>query len=162
VAKIPGVTVQQWLDRLPPERRAAIETVRAVIRKRLPEGYREAVAAGMLTYEVPLSVYPTTYNGKPLWYAALASQKSYMSLYLMAAYMNRPLTQRLEEGFRKAGKRLDMGKSCIRFRDPADLALSVVGDVIAAVPMDAFVAAAEAARTRAGRPARRRARPGGA
>lgn len=148
MAKSASVTVAAWLERLPPERRSAISEVRRVIRKHLPHGYREAVAAGMLTYEVPRNVYPTTYNGQPLWYAALGSQKNYMSLYLMAAYMNPVLTRRLQEGFRKAGKRLDMGKSCVRFRDPADLALGVIGEVIAAVPMDAFIASAEAARTR--------------
>ncbi len=156
------ITPAAWLAQLPPERRRAIGEVRAVIRKHLPEGYREAVAAGMLTYEVPLSVYPTTYNGKALWYAALGSQKSYLSLYLMAAYMNPALTRRLREGFEKAGKRLDMGKSCIRFREAADLALDVVGDVIAAVPMHAYVAAAEAARTRQDRPKRGRPRARGA
>ncbi len=148
MAKSAGVSVADWLGELPPERRAAVEEVRGVIRKHLPRGYEERVTAGMLTYEVPLAVYPTTYNGKALWYAALGSQKNYLSLYLMAAYMNEPLTRRLQDGFLKAGKRLDMGKSCIRFRAAADLALDAVGDVIAAVPMEAYLASAEAARRR--------------
>ncbi len=122
--------------------------VRRVIKRHLPRGYRETLTRGMIAYEVPLRVYPTTYNGQALWYAALASQKGYASLHLMAAYGNAELTRRLQEGFKAAGKRLDMGKACIRFRESSDLALDVIGEVIASVPMARFVAVAEAVRRR--------------
>ena len=79
---------------------------------------------------------------------ALAAQKGYVSLYLMGAYGSPVLRRRLETGFRRAGKRLNMGKSCIRFRSVDDLALDVIGDVIAAVPMTRYIAIAETARTR--------------
>ncbi len=89
------------------------------MKRHLPKGYREEMAGNAITYVVPLSKYPTTYNGKALWYAALDSRKSHASLHLMGAYGSMELRWRLIEGFRKAGKRLDMGKACIRFRDAA-------------------------------------------
>ena len=141
-------TVTAYLAQLPPERRAALVEVRRVIKKHLPRGYRETVTAGMITYEVPLRVYPTTYNGRALWYAALASQKGYASLHLMAVYGSAELRRRLQDGFRQAGKRLDMGKACIRFRQSGDLALDVIGEIIASVPMATYIAVAEAARQR--------------
>ena len=154
---MPGTptTVTACLAALPPERRAAMAAVRRVIRSHIPEGYREALTRGLITWIVPLSVYPDTYNGHALWYVALGAQKNYLSVYLMGAYGSPALTGRLQEGFRAAGKRLDMGKSCIRFRQASDLALDVVGSVVASVPMRAFVASAESARRRQ----RRRAEP---
>jgi len=141
------VTVASYLASLPPARRTAMEAVRAVIRKHVPDGYQETLTKGLITWVVPLSAYPTTYNGHALWYVALGAQKNYLSLYLMAAYASPALTKRLQDGFRQAGRRLDMGKSCIHFKDAGDLALDVIGEVVAAVPMRDYIATAEAART---------------
>jgi hypothetical protein len=141
-------TVAAYLARLSAEHRATIGAVRRVIKRHLPTGYREAMNWGAITYEVPLAKYPTTYNGQPLCYVALAAQKAHLSLYLMAAYGSRALTRRLQDGFRKAGKRLDMGKACIRFRVLDDLALDAIADVIASTPMKQYIAGAEAVRTR--------------
>jgi len=143
-----ATTVAEYLAALPADRRAELAAVRRVVRKHLPRGYRETMAAGIITYEVPLSVYPDTYNGHALWYAALAAQKGYSSLYLMAVYGSKPLAQRLKAGFRAAGKKLDMGKSCIRFRRADDLALDVIGEIVASTPLPAYVAIAKAARTK--------------
>jgi Domain of unknown function (DU1801) len=140
--------VKAFLASLPAERRAELEAVRAVVRRNLPAGYEEAMSRSLLVWQVPLSVYPDTYNGHPLWYAALAAQKNYLSLHLMNAYGDPALARRLREGFKAAGKRLDMGKACIRFRKAADLALDVVGEVVASTPMDRYVAAAKAVRRR--------------
>ena len=140
------MTVEGLLASLPADRRAALSDVRSVVKKRLPKGYRETVTKGMVIYEVPLEVYPDTYNGNALWYAALASMKGYATLHLLGAYFNEGLHRRLEDGFKKAGKKLNMGKACIRFRASDDLALDVIGDVVAAVPMKAFIATAEAAK----------------
>jgi hypothetical protein len=148
VPKTAAPTVSAYLTALPPERRTMFRRVRRLIKTHLPPGYRETVMRNMLTYVVPLRAYPTTYNGHPLWYVALSSEKHYASLHLMAAYGSATLTRRLQEGFRKAGKRLDMGKACIRFREFEDLAADAVGAVIAAVPMATFIAHAEAARDR--------------
>jgi len=141
-------TPAEYLAQLPAARRAELERVREVVRRRLPPGYVEALRSGMIVYEVPLERYPDTYNGQPLWYAALAAQKNYLTLHLLTVYGSGPLKTRLEDGFRAAGKRLDMGKACIRFKAADDLALDVVGDVVASVPLERFVAVAQAARKR--------------
>lgn len=141
-------TVAAYVAGLPPAVRVVVTQVRRLVRRHLPAGYRETVDWGAITYQVPLRRYPTTYNGRPLCYVALAAQKGYVSLYLMGAYGSPVLRRRLETGFRKAGKRLNMGKSCIRFRSIDDLPLRVIGDVIAAVPMRRYIATAEATRTK--------------
>ena len=120
--------------------RSAIKAVRDVIRKKMPKGYEEGMGYGMITWSVPLAAYPGTYNGLPLLYAALSSQKQYMSVYLMTAYAPGPLKKRLEDGFKGHGKVLDIGKACIRFKKLEDLPLDVIGDVVAAVPMKKYIA----------------------
>lgn len=141
-----AATVEACLNELPPERREMIEIVRQVILDNLPEGYVEAVRRGMISYEVPLESYPDTYNGQPLSYAALASQKNYVSLYLMAFYGDEALRERFETAYCATGKRLDVGKSCVRFRKLDDLPLDLVAEMIAAVSVDENVAQAKAAR----------------
>ena len=138
-------TVAEYIGSLPEDRRGAIKTVRAVVKKNLPAGYKEGMDYGFIGWTVPLSVYPDTYNGQPLCYAALANQKNHMALYLMAAYAEGPIKQRLVKGFRAAGKKLDMGKSCIRFKSLDDLPLDVIAEVAAALPMKKYVEIAKAA-----------------
>jgi uncharacterized protein YdhG (YjbR/CyaY superfamily) len=145
MASLPAATVDEYLAQLPPERRAVVSAVRAMVRKHLPKGYVERPAWGMITYSVPLEHTGPTYNGQPLCYAALAAQKSHYALYLMGAYMNPALTKRLQELFAAAGKKLDMGKSCVRFKSLDAIPLEGLGEVIAAVPVDTFVARAQAA-----------------
>ena len=142
------MTVTQLLNDLPPDRRDAMSRVRDVVRRNLPAGYEEALSRDTIVYQVPLARYSDTYNGHPLWYVALASQKNYMALYLMPAYGSTALAARLRDGFKAAGKKLDMGKSCIRFRKADDLALDAIAEVVAAVPVDKWVEIAEAARRR--------------
>lgn len=139
-------TVDDVLAALPEDRRGEIERVRAVVRENLPAGYVEGTSGGMICYSVPLSVYPDTYNKQALWYVALASQKNYLSLHLMPVYGSPPLEKRLRDAFAAAGKKLDMGKACIRFRRADDLALDAVGDIVASVPMDRWIAMAKAVR----------------
>lgn len=151
MAKRTAATVQEYLASLPPERREVIAAVRELIRRHLPAGYQEAMAAGMITYEVPLARLPKTYNGHPLWYAALAAPKSYCTLHLMAAYGDAALYRQLQEAFKAAGKKFDMGKACLHFRSLDDLPLEAVGRVIAAVPMETYVARYEASRQKTAR-----------
>lgn len=132
-------TIQQYLAEMPPERREAIEKVRETILKNLPSGYEEALNWGMITYQVPLEVYPDTYNKKPLMYAALANQKNHMSVYLTAIYMDEKLNQDFEKSYRETGKRYDVGKSCVRFRKLDDLPLPVIADSIRSMEMDEFI-----------------------
>ena len=139
---------EAFLAALPPDRRREASRVRDLIRRHLPEGYEEAVSGKALVFQVPLSRYPDTYNKHPLWYVALASEKSYLSLHLVAVYGDPDARARLEEGFRAAGKKLDMGKACIHFHKADDLALETIAEVVAKHPVDRWVAIARAARKR--------------
>jgi len=141
-------TVETFLARLPADRRADVERVRDVVRQHLPAGYEETCAKNMLVYQVPLSRYPDTYNGHPLWYVALASEKSYLSLHLMRVYGDPAQARKLEDGFRAAGKKLNMGKACVRFKAAEDLPLDLIGELVASTPVDQWVRVAQAARRR--------------
>lgn len=102
----------------------------------------------MLVYQVPLARYPDTYNKHPLMYVALASQKSYLSLHLMSIYGDATQAKQLEARFRAAGKKLDKGKACIRFKTTDDLELGAIADAVASMPMDRWIEIAQAARRR--------------
>jgi hypothetical protein len=132
-------TVEQYLGELPEDRREAIAKVREVILKNLPEGYTEGMMWGMITYYVPLEVYPDTYNQQPLCYVALANQKNYMTVYLMAAYTDSVQEKKLRDDYANAGKKLDFGKSCLRFKKLDDLLTDTVGEIVASTPAKEFV-----------------------
>ncbi len=134
-----AVTVSDYLDDLSPDRREAISAVRSVILDHLPPGYTEEMRWGMISYEVPLEVCPDTYNGKPLMYAALASQKRHMAVYLSGIYADPKARAGFKEDYLATGCRLDMGKSCVRFRRLDDLPLAVIGDAVARYPVGDFV-----------------------
>lgn len=121
-------TVPAYLKSLPAERRKVISSVRDVIRRNLPKGYQERMNYGMISYEVPLERCPETYNGQPLSYIALAAQKNHFALYLICAYKK---GNWLKEEFKKAGKKVDMGKSCVRFHKLDDLPLDVIAEAVA-------------------------------
>jgi uncharacterized protein YdhG (YjbR/CyaY superfamily) len=140
MVSIPATTAADYLAQLPEDRRAVVSAVRKLVKRHLPKGYEEHAAWGMLTYSVPLARSGPTYNGQPLCYAGIAAQKNHYALYLMGAYMDPALTKRLQDAFKAAGKKLDMGKSCLRFKSLDAIPLDALGDVIAAVPMDEFVA----------------------
>lgn len=139
-------TLQKYLDELPEDRRAVVEAVRGMVLHNLPEGYRESFNWGMITYEIPLERYPKTYNGQPLAYLALAAQKNHYALYLNCVYQDPEQESRLREGFKKAGKKLDLGKSCLRFKKLDDLPMNVLAELVAGTPPDAFIAQYEASR----------------
>ena len=132
-------TVKQYLNELPNDRKKAISIVRQTILENLPEGYDEVMNWGMITYEVPLETYPNTYNGKPLMYAALASQKNHMSVYLTGCYMSLDVRDKFEKAYKKSGKRFDAGKSCIRFKKVNDLPLELLGKTIASMDVNKFI-----------------------
>jgi hypothetical protein len=138
-----ATTVEAYLASLPPDRQEAMTRVRQVILDNLPDGIVETMNWGMISYEVPLETYPKTYNGKPLMYAALGSQKNYMSVYLMAVYGSEQLRERFETAYRGSGKKLDMGKSCVRFTTLDGLPLDVVGAAIGSCTLDQYIAAHE-------------------
>lgn len=123
-------SIPEYLAALPPDRRSVVEEARAFVRKHLPSGYEELFGYGMIMWSVPLKQLPDTYNGHPLNYVALAAQKNYFALYLMGAYGDPKAATKFREGFKKAGKKLDMGKSCVRFKAMDDLALDAVAEVV--------------------------------
>ena len=138
--------VAAYLDELAPDRRAALEAVREMILSNLPTGYEEAMNWGMITYQLPLAIYPDTYNGQPLMVAALASQKQHMAVYLTGIYANDKARQKFEERYKATGKRMDMGKACVRFRKLDDLPLDLIGRTIAALSPQRFIQVYEQAR----------------
>ena len=150
-----ATSVAEYLNGLPADRRTAIEQVRKVIRDNLPKGYQEALTYGVLTYQVPLSRLPETYNGQPLSYVALASQKNYMSLYLMNIYGDPKAATWFKSAYKASGKKLAMGKSCVRFKKVDDLPLDVVAEAVARTPMEDWIRIYQESR-RGTRAARRR------
>ena len=140
-------TVEEYLAGLPEDRLAAIQAVRKVILKNLPKGYEEVLQYGVLGYVVPLKAFPSGYlnrKNEPLPYVCLASQKNYMSIYLMSAYGDDEAQFRKE--YEATGKRLDMGKSCVRFRGVEDLPLDVIGRAVARYPVKKWIEICTASR----------------
>src|SRR3954470_16847400 len=131
-------TVAAYLASLTPEKRKVIAEARAFVRKHIPKGYSEFMNWGVINWGIPLDEFADTYNGQPLCYVGLGAQKNYHSLYLMGAYQSSdgkyttPFSQKLlVDAFKKAGKRLDMGKCCLHFKALDDLELASVAKVIA-------------------------------
>ena len=141
-----AATVEEYLAELPDSRREAISTVRTVILENLPDGIEEVMNWGMIAYEIPLARYPDTYNGQPLLYAALASQKNHMAVYLHSIYADPNTRTEFEEAYRRTGKKMDVGASCVRFRSLENLPLDVVAEAVAAVDVDTYIARYEKAR----------------
>ena len=146
-AKPKPISVKAYLDGLPEDRRTALRKVRAAVNRALPKGYKEGIQYGMIGWFVPHSKYPEGYHcdpKQPVPFAALASQKNYMSIYLMSVYGSAKHRAWFEKAWAKTGKKLNMGKSCVRFKDVDDLALDVIEEAIARVPLDEYVTAYEA------------------
>ena len=149
-----AATVDEYLAALPEDRRGDLARVRDLVRANLPAGYEEGMLWGMIGWYIPLARYPDTYNKQPLCVAGLASQKHHMALYLMTVYGDRALEQAFRAGFAAAGKPLDMGKSCIRFRSAEALALDVIAETLRKVGVDAYIATYERSRRGSSKPAR--------
>lgn len=138
-----ATTVEHYLAELPPDRRVALQAVRDVILKNLDQDYEEGMQNGMIGYFVPHLVFPAGYHcdpKQPLPFAALASQKNYMSLYLMSIYGNGAEEKWLRAAWAKTGKKLNMGKCCIRFKRLDDLPLEVIAEAFRRVPARSYVA----------------------
>lgn len=141
-------TVDAYLKELSPERRAVVEALVALVRRHLPKGYAEAMTWGMPGWELPLAAYPDTYNKKPLSYVGLAAQKNHYALYLNMAYMDSNVPRAIESAYAKAGKKLDMGGCCLRFKKLDDLHLEAVAAAIASTGPKAFIAQYEKGRSK--------------
>ena len=141
-------TPEAYLDELPPERAAFVSRLRNLVNANLPPGYREGMGWGMIGWVVPLETYPDTYNGQPLVYAGLAAQKNHTALYLNCVYSSEARTERLKAAWAATGRKLDMGKSCLRFKRPEDVAEDVLAETIRSIPVERFLAEYEAAQRR--------------
>ncbi len=148
---MPASTVAEYLAALPADRRAAISAVRKAINQNLPKGYEEGVQWGMISWFVPLSAYPAGYGDNrkvALPLISLASQKSGMALHCIGLYLDPVLCDWFVSEYKKTGKKLDMGKGCVRFKSLDQLALDVVGRLAARVSVKEHVATYEAARSK--------------
>ncbi|MCW5874573.1 MAG: DUF1801 domain-containing protein [Anaerolineales bacterium] len=141
-----ATTVAEYLKELPEDRRKALNAVRKVIRENLPKGFEEGMTFGMITYYIPLKDFPETYNGQPLGTAALASQKNYMAVYLNNIYSEPATTKWFMERYKATGKRMDIGKSCVRFRKLEDLPLELIGEAVAMTSKEELIKLYEDAR----------------
>ena len=142
-----ATTVKEYLEELPEDRRKALKQVRTVIRKNLGKGFKEGIQYGMIGYFVPHSVYPDGYHcdpKQPLPFASLASQKNHMAVYLMCIYGDPKHRKWFEKAWKQSGKRLDMGKGCVRFKKVEDVPLDVLGEAIRRVSLDDYLATYEA------------------
>ena len=133
-----AATVADYLAELPADRRAEIERVRDIVNSALSDGYVERMNWGAISWEVPIELSGPTYNGQPLMYAGLAAQKNANSLYL-SCYMSEERSRRLQAGFAAAGKKLNMGKGCVRFKKADDLALDAIRNEIASTTPEGHV-----------------------
>lgn len=147
-------TVNEYLDSLPDDRREAISAVRKVILANLPKGYQECMSYGMIGYVVPHSLYPKGYPCDPklpLPFANLGSQKSYMVVHLMNLYGDTKASEWFRKVWQGAGKKLDMGKACVRFKRLEDVPLQVIGQAIARTSVADYIAHIESAMAARGR-----------
>ena len=134
--------MEAYLEGLTPEKRREIEVVRRTILANLPAGYEERIKGSMIAYVVPHSILPQGYHcdpSMPLMYAGLTAQKNYNSLYLMGAYGDAATGAWFRGEHVKRGKKLDMGKACVRFKAASDLELDLIGEAIARIPVKAYV-----------------------
>lgn len=144
----PATTPAQYLADLPDDRRPDVEAVLEVVRANLRPGFEETMAFGMISWVVPLSTYPDTYNGAPLGYTGLAMQKRHNALYLMCLYADPAVEEDFRTRWAAGGRRLDMGKSCLRYRKAADLDLELVAEAVGRHDVDGFIELYERARAR--------------
>lgn len=138
-----ATTIEDYLAELPEDRREAIQAVRETILKNLPAGYEEGVQYGAIGYFVPHSIYPAGYHcdpSQPVPFVGLASQKNHMGIYLMCVYGDPEHEAWFRQAWAKTGKKLDMGKSCVRFKKIEDVPLKVIGQTIKRVPVKKFIA----------------------
>ena len=138
IASAPA-TVDEYIDTLPEDRRIAIRSVRELVNSRIPSGFEEGIVYGGISWFVPFTRLAETYNNQPLTLCTLASQKGHMALYMMSVYGDDKLKKWFEGAYKKTGKRLDMGKSCVRFKKLEDLALDVIAEAVAKVSVDDYV-----------------------
>jgi len=141
-------TVDEYLSELPDDRAEVIEQVRELVLANVAEGVVETMNWGMIAYEIPLERYPDTYNSQPLLYAALAAQKHHYALYLHSVYSSEEEAERLRRAYDEAGVKLDVGRSCVRFKRLDQLVPEAIAAAVGAVTVDEFIDRYESSRRR--------------
>jgi len=144
-----ALTVNEYLNEIPEERKDGFNKLREIILKNLPEGFQEGMGYGMMGYSVPHSIYPSGYHCNPkdpLPFAGLASQKNFIAFYHMGIYANPELLNWFTTEFPKhSKKKLDMGKSCIRFKKPEDIPFELIGELMQKVTVQDWITTYETA-----------------
>lgn len=141
-------SVSEYLTSIPEDRRSMVESIRSAIRTSLPSGYEETISHNMIAYQVPLKKFPDTYNREPLLFAALASQRGYVSLYLMPLYIVPKFRDMFIADAKKETKKLDMAASCIRFKQEEHVPYAAIRKAIGKVSLVQFVSHAKKAHSK--------------
>ena len=140
---------EEYISEIPEERKAAIEKLRAVILKNLPQGFEEGMSYGMIGYYVPHSIYPKGYHCDtklPLPFMSFASQKNSVNFYHMGIYANKELYDWFVCEYPKhSNKKLDMGKSCVRFKKVEDIPFDLIGELVQKTSVENWIDTYEAA-----------------
>ncbi len=140
-------TVEAYMAQLPDERKAAMEQLRAVITQHLPAGFQEEMSYGMIGYVVPHSLYPQGYHCNvklPLPFMNLASQKNFIALYHMGMYADQSIMDWFTTEYAKTGSsKLDMGKSCMRFKKMADIPFELIGKLASKMSVEQWISCYE-------------------
>jgi Domain of unknown function (DU1801) len=140
-------TPEDYIREMPEERQAAFRKLRAVIKKNLPGGFREVMSYGHIGFVIPHGLYPDGYHcdpSLPLPFIAIASQKNFIAVYHMGLYANPVLLKWFTNEFSKGSKtKLDMGKSCMRFKKPGDIPFSLIGELCSKITTTEWIAAYE-------------------
>ena len=139
IMKSKAETVDEYLDELSDERRETVSIIRKLILEHLPEGYHEVMQYGMISYIIPFDIFPDTYNKQPLSYLSLASQKNNYSLYMSNVYADQEINSWFIKEYKESGKRMDMGKSCVRFKKLDNLPLDLIGEAISKTTPDEYI-----------------------
>jgi hypothetical protein len=133
-----------YIDEMPAERRRAFAKLRSVIKENLPKGFKEGMGYGMMGWSVPHSVYPPGYHCNPkdpLPFMSIASQKNFIAVYHMGVYADPALLKWFTTAHAKtSNKRLDMGKSCIRYKDPGDIPFELIGELASKITPEEWIA----------------------
>ena len=141
--KIEANTPEEYISQLPADRKEAVSKLREAIKRNLPDGFQEEISYGMIGYVVPKSLYPAGYHCSPqlpLPFMNIASQKNFISVYHMAVYADVELKNWFTTEFQKHTKaRLDMGKSCIRFKKPADIPFELIGELASKITPEQWI-----------------------
>ena len=134
-----ATTVDEYLEKIGSEKAAVLFPLIEDVRSVIDDGFEEAMNWGMVSYQVPLSICPKTYNKKPLLYCSLAAQKRHFAIYLMGAYSDSIAHQKIVERYDCLGLKLDMGKCCLRFKNLSGIDREVVKEVVGLYDVDSWI-----------------------